>query len=136
MDAQVAMVSQKSTLGFTQAIFISGHFVLPVTFNWSCILVYVSQACILRDVYSCLFNAIVCSWPRQACSSGVLMFQAALFVRVHFVPHERSTFWPCIAFESTEVPNLMGATFQPYATATGRLSLGNDIQGSECGIDG
>ena len=30
----------------------------------------------------------------------------------------------------------MGAKFQPYATATGRLSLGNDIQGSECGIDG
>src|ERR1700722_11134144 len=105
MDAQVAMISQKS---FTQAIFISGHFVLPVTFNWSCIFVYVSQACILRDVYSYLFNAIVCSWPRQAYSSGVLMFQAALFVRVHFVIlHEHSTFWPCIAFEGTEVPNLM-----------------------------
>lgn len=41
-----------------------------------------------------------------------------------------------MAFESTEVPNLTGATFQPYATATGRLSLGNDIQGSECNIDG
>jgi hypothetical protein len=65
------------------------------------------------------------------------MFQAALFVRVHFViPHERSTFWSCIAFESTEVANLMDAKFQPYATATGRLSLGNYIQGSECGIDG
>jgi hypothetical protein len=65
------------------------------------------------------------------------MFQAAPFIRVHLSsPHERSIFWPCIAFESTEVANLMDAKFQPYATATGRLSLGNDIQGSECGIDG
>ena len=76
---------RKSTLGFTQAIFISGHFVLPVTFNLSFIFVYVSQDCILRDVYSRLFNAIVCSWPRQAYSSGALMFQAALFVGVYFV---------------------------------------------------
>jgi hypothetical protein len=41
------------------------------------------------------------------------MFQAALFVRVHLVsPHERSTFRPCIAFYSTEVPNL---TVQPFS---------------------